>query len=78
MSTVYELTRDVIGECVDSRETSIGLSITLNRGMTLTIVREAHRWGVVKGLHYCTVEIDGTHFNIAALVLENSITPKSS
>jgi hypothetical protein len=76
VSTVYELTRDVIAESVDAHEKSVGISITFHGGTPLTIVREAHRWGIVKGLDYCTVEIDGRHFNIAALVLENSIMLK--
>ena len=73
MNKIFELTREVIAECVDARETSLGVSITLDSGMALTIVQEAHPWGIVKGLDYCTVEIDGKCFNIAALVLENSI-----
>lgn len=79
MEKVFTLTRDnIIGEHVDGDEKALGQSLTFNSGTVLTITREAHAWGIVKGIEYCTVQIGGQHFNIPARVLENSIRPKRS
>ena len=79
MNNIYELTRDnIIAEQVDADEKSLDHSRTFNRGTVLTVIRPAHPWGIVKGIEYCTVQIGGKYFNIAALVLAKSIMPKRS
>ena len=77
MNEIFELTRDnVIGEHVGIDEELLDNSEKFNSGTVLTIVRDAHSWGHVEGLEYCTVQIGGKYFNIAALVLAKSIMPK--
>ena len=77
MNEIFELIRDnVRAEQVDPDEKLLDESQNFNRGTVLTIVRHAHPWGIVKGLKYCTVQIGGKYFNIAALVLAKSIMPK--
>ena len=76
MDKIFTLTRDnIIAEQVDVDEKSLGQSLTFSRGTVLTIIRPAHRWGNVKGLDYCTVQIGGKYFNIPAPVLTSSIMP---
>jgi len=77
VSNIFELTRDNIrAEHVDAEDRSLGESFTFNRGTELTIVREAHAWGSVKGIEYCTVQIGGRYFNIPEPVLRGSMMPK--
>ena len=79
MNKVFELTRDnIIAEHVDADEKFLDQSRTFNSGTILTIIRDAHPWGIVKGIEYCTVQIGGKYFNIPAQVLANSIMPKRS
>jgi hypothetical protein len=79
VDNIYELARDgIIAECVDSDEKPLDKSITFNRGTVLTLVHQAHRWGDIEGLEYCTVQIGGNYFNIPARILANSIMPKHS
>ena len=77
MIEIFELTRDnIFGEHVGIDEELLDKSEKFNSGTVLTIVRDAHSWGHVEGLEYCTVQIGGKYFNIAALVLAKSIMPK--
>ena len=79
MNQIFELTRDNIGaEQVDPDEKLLDKSQNFNRGTILTIIRDAHPWGHVKEINYCTVQIGGKYFNIPALVLANSVKPKRS
>jgi hypothetical protein len=76
VNEIFELTRDnIIGEHVGNDEELLDKTEKFNRGTVLTIVRHAHPWGHVKELEYCTVQIGGKYFNIAALVLAKSIKP---
>lgn len=76
MNEIFELTRDnIIGEHVGADEELLDKTEKFNSGTLLTIIRDAHPWGHVKGLEYCTVQIGGKYFNIAALVLAKSIKP---
>ena len=68
----------IIAEYVDSDEKPLDKSLTFNRGTVLTLAHEAHRWGDIEGLEYCTVQIGGKYFNIPARTLANSIMPKRS
>ena len=77
MNKIFELTRDnIIGEHVGNDEELLDKTEKFNSGTILTIIRDAHPWGHVKGVEYCTVQIGGKYFNIAAPVLAKSIMPK--
>jgi hypothetical protein len=59
-------------------KTDLDQSRTFNRGTELTIVRGSHRWGNMKEIEYCTVQIGDQYFNMPARVLANSIRLKRS
>jgi hypothetical protein len=79
VNEIFELTRDnIFGEHVGIDEELLDKTEKFNSGTVLTIVRDAHPWGHVKELEYCTVQIGGKYFNIAAQVLAKSIRPRRS
>ena len=74
VNEIFELTRDnIIGEHVGIDEELLDRTEKFNSG-----TRQAHLWGHVKELEYCTVQIGGKYFNIAAQVLAKSIRPRRS
>ena len=67
-----------MAERVSAAEYSLGEAKRFYPGTVLRMLRGPHAWGALAGVEYCTVKIDGVHYNVVAEVLQSSVQPKES